>query len=134
MPRDDGRIVIVSDLPPKKLLRIAEEIARDSECGLDDLEDRKLDGFEIYDANGSPPVYTILSLARSATGNLRVPLDIRVTAGWTKKDEGRIVLDWIETGNALRSTVCRDFTRSLADEIEDRIDDAGGRVFESYDD
>lgn len=134
MPRDAGRIVVVADLSPKRLLRIAEQIATDSQCGIDDLDDRKREGFHIYDANGEPPVYTLGTLIASSAGALRVPLDIAVYADRTKKDDGRIVLDWVETGNSLRPTVCRTFVESLADELETRIEDDGGEVFESYDD
>ena len=109
MPRDRGRIVLVCDLRPKDLLAIAEEIALDSQCGVDDLRDEKLRGFHIYDANGSAPVMGVFTFIASSTGNLRVPLDIEVTAAKTKRGDGRIALDWIETGNALRSTVCRTF-------------------------
>lgn len=134
MPRGRGRIVIVADLGPKRLLRIAEQIAVDSECGVEDLRDRERDGFHIYDANGRPAIYTLGTLIASSAGALRVPLDIEVTADRTKKDDGRIVLDWVETGGSLRPTVCRDFVRSLADELENRIEDDGGEVIESYDD
>jgi hypothetical protein len=133
MPRDGGRIVIIADLSPKRLLRIAEDIAVDSQCGIEDLRDDDRDGFHIYDANGEPPVYTLGTLIASSAGALRVPLDIEVSATRTKKDDGKIVLDWAETGNALRRNVCRTFTRSLADELEARIEDADGEVIESYD-
>ena len=52
----------------------------------------------------------------------------------TKKGDGRIVLDWAETGGSMRPTVCRDFVRSFADELENRIEDDDGEVLESYDD
>jgi hypothetical protein len=134
MPRSDGRIVVVSDFGPKKLLRIAEEIALDSQCGIEELRDDRLVGFQIYDANGTPPIYTIGTLIASSAGALRVPLDVAVYAKRTKRGDGRIVLDWVETGSVLRPTVCRTFAESLADELEARIADDGGRVLESYDD
>lgn len=132
MPRDDGRIVVISDFGPRRLLRIAEDIAVESQCGLEDLRGPRRDGFHIYDANGTPPIYTIATLIASSAGALRVPLDIEVYADRTKRDDGRIVLDWVETGNALRSTVCRTFVESFADELEARIEAEGGRVLESY--
>lgn len=128
-----GRIVIVSDLRPGELLGIAEEIAVDSQCGIEDLRGDKK-GFQIYDAKGEAPIYTIGTLIASSAGILRVPLDIEVTVGRTKRDDGRITLDWIETGNALRPSLCRTFVESLADEIESRIEGEEGEVFESYDD
>ena len=133
MPRDGGRIVIVSDLSPKRLLRIAEDIAVDSHCGIDDLADDDRDGFHIYDAKAEPRFYTVTSLVLSSAGALRAPLDIEVSATRTKKDDGKIVLDWAETGNAVRRNVCRTFARSFADELEARIEDADGEVLESYD-
>lgn len=134
MPRDDGRIVILSDLGPKRLLRIAEEIAVDSNCGIDDLRDRDRDGFHIYDAKAEPHFYTVTSLILSSAGAIRAPLDIDVYATRTKKGDGRVVIDWVETGNALRSSVCRTFARSFANELEARIEDDDGEVLESYDD
>lgn len=134
MPRDDGRIVIIADITPKKLLRITEDIAVESGCRIADLRDDTDDGFHITAAKGDPPVYTVLTLARMAAGGIMVPLDIAVTARETKAGDGKLILDWVETGNSLRATVCRDFTRSLADELEDRVEDAGGRIIESYDD
>ena len=128
-----GRIVIVSDLRPGELLGIAEEIAVDSQCGIEDLKGEKK-GFQIYDAKGEAPIYTIGTLIASSAGILRVPLDIEVTVGRTKRGDGRISLDWIETGNALRPALCRTFVESLGDEIESRIEGEGGEVFESYDD
>ena len=134
MSRRRGRIVIVSDLRPKELLRIAEEIAIDSQCGIDDLRGEARKGFHIYDANGEPPIYTLGTLIASSAGILRVPLDIEICADRNKRDDGRIALDWIETGSSLRPNVCRTFVESLADEIENRIGLDGGEVFESYDD
>ncbi len=134
MPRNRGRIVIVSDLRPKELLALAEEIALDSQCGVEDLRGEKLRGFHIFDANGSAPVMGVFTFIAASTGNLRVPLDIEVAADTTKRGDGRIALDWIETGNSLRSAVCGTFAQSLADELERRIEDDGGEVFESYDD
>ena len=133
MSSKQGRIVIVSDLRPGELLGIAEEIAVDSQCGIQDLRSDKT-GFEIYNAKGEAPIYTIGTLIASSAGILRVPLDIEITVGRTKRGDGRIALDWIETGSALRPSVCRTFAESLADEIESRIDGEGGEVFESYDD
>ena len=49
-------------------------------------------------------------------------------------EDGRIVLDWVETGSALRPSVCRNFVDSLANELESRIEHAGGRIHESYND
>jgi len=134
MPRDGGRIVILSDLGPKRLLRIAEEIALDSKCGIEDLRDRDRDGFHIYDAEAQPRFYTTTSLILSAAGAIRAPLDIEVYAKRTKKDDGKIVLDWAETGSSMRPNVCRNFARSFADELEARIEDDDGEVLESYDD
>ena len=134
MSRRRGRIVIVGDLRPKELLRIAEETAVDSRCGIDDLRGEERKGFHIYDAKGEPPIYTIGTLIASSVGALRVPMDIEVTAHRNKNGDGRITLDWIETGSPLRPNVCRMFVESLADEIENRIGLDGGEVFESYDD
>lgn len=134
MPRDGGRIVILSDLGPKRLLRIAEEIALDSKCGIEDLRDRDRDGFHIYDAEAQPAFYTVGSLIASSAGALRAPLDIEVYAKRTKKGDGKVVLDWAETGNSMRPHVCRTFVRSFADELETRIEDDDGEVLESYDD
>jgi hypothetical protein len=132
MPRDDGRIVILSDLGPKRLLRIAEDVAVDSNCGLDDLRDR--DGFHIFDAKAEPHFYTVTTLIMSSAGAIRAPLDIDVYATRTKKGDGKVVIDWVETGNALRSRVCRNFARSFANELEARIEDDDGEVLDSYDD
>ena len=129
-----GRIVILSDLGPKRLLRIAEDIAADSKCGIEDLRDRERDGFHVYDAKAEPHFYTLGTLLASSAGALRAPLDIEVSATRTKKGDGRAVLVWRETGGSMRPTVCRDFVRSFADELEARIADDGGEVFESYDD
>ncbi len=129
-----GRIVILSDLGPKRLLRLAEDIALDSKCGIDDLRDRDRDGFHVYDAKAEPHFYTLGTLIASSAGALRAPLDIEVYADRTKKGDGRIVLDWAETGGSMRPTVCRDFARSYADELENRIEDDDGEVLESYDD
>ncbi len=129
-----GRIVILSDLGPKRLLRLAEDIAVDSQCGIEDLRDRDRDGFHVYDAKAEPMFYTLGSLIASSAGALRAPLDLEVSATRTKKGDGRIVLDWRETGGAMRPTVCRDFVRSFADELEARIEDDDGEVLESYDD
>jgi hypothetical protein len=129
-----GRIVILSDLKPKRLLRLAEDIALDSHCGVEDLRDRDRDGFHIYDAKAEAPIYTLGTLIASSAGALRAPLDIEVTATRTKKGDGRIVLDWAETGSSLRPNVCLNFVRSFADELENRIEDDDGEVLESYDD
>lgn len=129
-----GRIVILSDLGPKRLLRLAEDIALDSKCGIDDLRDRDRDGFHVYDAKAEPAFYTVGTLIASSAGALRAPLDIEVYATRTKKGDGKIVLDWAETGGSMRPTVCRDFVRSFADELENRIEDDDGEVLESYDD
>ena len=129
-----GRIVILSDLKPKRLLRLAEDIALDSHCGVEDLSDRDRDGFHIYDAKAEAPIYTLGTLIASSAGALRAPLDIEVTATLTKKGDGRIVLDWVETGSSLRPNVCLNFVRSFADELEARIEDDDGEVLESYDD
>jgi hypothetical protein len=134
MPRNDGRIVVISDFGPGKLLRIAEDIAIESQCRLEDLRGKRREGFHIYDAAGTPPIYTIATLIASSAGALRVPLDIEVYANRTQRDDGRIILAWVETGSALRPSVCRIFVHSLADELEARIEHAGGRVLESYDD
>jgi hypothetical protein len=128
-----GRIVILSDLGPKRLLRLAEDIALDSKCGIDDLRDRKRDGFHIYDAKADPVFPTVGGLILSAAGAIRAPLDIEVTADRTKKGDGRIILDWAETGSSMRPNVCLNFVRSFADELENRIED-DGEVLESYDD
>lgn len=134
MPRDGGRIVILSDLGPKRLIRIAEEIALDSKCGIEDLRDRDRDGFHIYDAEAQPAFYTVGTLIASSAGALRAPLDIEVYATRTKNGDGKVVLDWVETGSSLRQHVCRNFVRSFADELETRIEDDDGEVLESYDD
>jgi hypothetical protein len=134
MARDGGRIVVVSDFGPGRLLRIAEAIAVESQCGIEDLRGADRDGFHIYDANARPPIYTLGTLLASAAGALRVRLDVEVTARRTRRGDGRVVFDWVETGSSLRPTVCRDFARSLADELEARVEGAGGEVLESYND
>ena len=131
MARGSGRITIVSDFRPKDLLDIAEEIAEDSKCGFRELRSKSREGFHIFDAAAEPYFYTVGSLIASAAGALKAPLDIEVYADKTKKGEGRLTLDWVETGNSLRPTVCRTFVESLADEIETRIEDDGGEVYES---
>lgn len=133
MPRNRGRIVIVSDMRPKDLLALAEDIALDSQCGVEDLRGTKRRGFHIVDANGSAPVMGVFTFIASSTGNLRVPLDIEVTADTTEDGDGQIALDWIETGNSLRPAVCGTFVQSLAEELESRIEDDGGEVFDTYD-
>lgn len=133
MPRDDGRIVLITDFGPKKLLRIAEQIAVDSECSIDDLRGEDRDGFHLTEAKGDPPIYTIGTILASAAGGLRITMDIEIFADRTKKGDGRIYLDWVETGSSLRPSVCRNFAQSIADELETRIEDEGGEIYESYD-
>ncbi len=131
MARGSGRITIISDFRPKDLLDIAEEIADDSKCGFRELRSKNREGIHIFDAAAEAYFYTVGSLIASAAGALRAPLDIEVYADKTKKGEGRLTLDWVETGNSLRPSICRTFVESLADEIETRIEDDGGEVFES---
>ena len=134
MAWDRGRIVIVSDLRPKELLDICEQIAVDSDCAIDDLRTERVKGFHICDARGEAPIYTLGTLIASSAGMLRVPMDIDIYADRTKRGDGRISIDWIETGSSLRQSVCRFFAESFADELETRIEQDGGEVFDSYDD
>ena len=131
MPMGSGRITIVSDFRPKDLLDIAEEIAGDSKCGFRELRSENRDGFHIFDAAAQPYFYTLGSLIASSAGVLRAPLDIEIYADETKKGEGRLTLDWIETARVGRPPFCLNFVESLADEIETRIEDDGGEVLSS---
>jgi hypothetical protein len=133
MPRS-GRFTIVSDFSPKQLLELAEEIAVDSRCGIEDFDrDDRRRGFHIYDAKGERQVYTLLSPVTMAAGGDRVPLDMDIFADRDKHEDGRLTIDWVETGSSLRPRVCERFAESFADEVQERIKVDGGVIISTDD-
>lgn len=123
MADDGGRIVIISDLAPMRLLRIARRVAAECECGIEEFRD--LDGFLIYDVRAEPRVYGLVSAVRAASGGNRAGLDIEVLVDLTRDGEGRVTIDWFVSANNNNY-----FAPYFANRLEDEID-VEGRVLES---
>lgn len=122
MARNGGRIVIVSDFGPNRLLRLAEEVAKKSQFIVEDLIDDARDGFHVCE--GPPELgYPLLWSAITP-----VPLNIEVFVDRTRKGDGRVTIDWWVLGN------CQWQAKTFANRLENLIEDDGGEVLESYDD
>ena len=130
MARDGGRIVILSDFGPERLLRMAEHLARDADCGIEDLPDDSREGFHIYNQITTDQRFDIFGNRHTLGFSAPPPprLDIEVYVDRTKKGDGRITLDWWVV------EACQSFVQTFANKIEDRIEKHGGKVLESYDD
>lgn len=127
MARDGGRIVIVTDLPLKRLLWLAEEIALDRKCGIEDLRDDDRDGFHIYDTEAKSFIPDA-EQGRWLTGVPRERIDAEVFVDHTKEGDSRLTIDWWVMGR------CQEVVQSIADSVENRIEGKGYKVLESYDD
>jgi hypothetical protein len=127
---NSGRITIVSDFSPKELLDVAQEVADDSGCATEDLDDGRK-GFGITSVKLDPAIYTVGSLARMATGTMRANVELHLFADRTKKGDGRLTIDWFENRNPMQPRMVERFAESLADEIETRVEDDGGEIISS---
>lgn len=125
-----GRITVVSDFSPNDLLAIAQEVADDSGCGTNELGGLRR-GFAIRSVKLDPALYTPIALVRMATDTMRAQMDIEVFVDRNKAGDGRLTIDWVENRNAIQPRMVETFAESLADEIEDRIEDDGGEVLSS---
>jgi hypothetical protein len=125
----DGRITIVSDFRPRDLLDIAKEVAMEMGFGLDELdEDDDRKGF----------VARLAFVKRQNFVDHKVAeVEIEITADRTKRDDGRLTLDWVSVkeiwlwGGGGKP---EKWARDLANAIEDAIEDDDGRVLSSEED
>ena len=123
MARDGGRILILSDLAPMRLLRIARRVAVECECGIAEFDE--LDGFQIYDVRTETVVYGLVSAVQAASGGNRAGLDIEVLVDLTKNGEGRVTIDWWVSARNNDQ-----FAPYFANRLEDEIE-VEGKVLES---